>query len=153
MKTFSFIAVTAAALLAAAGPSYANSTTVISGRIASIDAKNRLTIQTGDGTIIHVALHRGTVILPTGLPLKRGMLASVSGTSVAGELDANEISTPYAYAGVGGFFKDGAIAGPNTYVPTESACSVGYPPPACTGAFPAPSSSAVSSNRQKSPSN
>ena len=77
-------------------PSYAQQEEeYIHGRIASIDDQYHLRVHDERGFIDHVVLHRGTVILPTGLTLSNGMSVMIAGYNDGREFVANEVTTPY----------------------------------------------------------
>jgi hypothetical protein len=85
-------------------PSYAHPVPVdheqrIHGRIASIDGTFHIRVRDDRGYIDSVELHQGTIINPTGLTLATGMSVTVSGYPTGSVFRANEIDTPYNYAG------------------------------------------------------
>jgi hypothetical protein len=71
----------------------------IRGRVASFDGAYALSVRDERGFIDNVQLHQGTIINPTGLTLAPGMIVSVIGYNNGPYLSANEIDTPYQYAG------------------------------------------------------
>lgn len=73
----------------------------IHGRITSFDGGYNLTVRDERGYIDSVQLHQGTIINPTGLTLAPGMVVSILGYSAGPYLAANEIDTPYTFAGGG----------------------------------------------------
>ncbi|MBD5654136.1 MAG: hypothetical protein IAI50_03015 [Candidatus Eremiobacteraeota bacterium] len=84
-----------------APPSYAQASgdQQIRGRIASFDGAYAVTVHDERGFLDNVALHPGTVINPTGLTLAPGMVVSILGYPRGGTFSANEIDTPYTFAG------------------------------------------------------
>lgn len=82
-------------------PTYAqpNRDETIHGRIASVNGTFNISVRDDRGFIDNVELHQGTIINPTGLTLEPGMNVTIIGIPNGGELDANEIDTPYHYAG------------------------------------------------------
>jgi hypothetical protein len=85
-------------------PSYAKlsapkSEEEIHGRIASIDGKYNITVRDDRGVVDRVQLHQGTIINPTGLTLEPGMRVKILGYNAGNVFEANEIDTPYHYAG------------------------------------------------------
>lgn len=98
------LAVGAFAPLAASAqgaPSYArpSSEQTIHGRIASINGTFNITVRDDAGYLDNVELHQGTIINPTGLTLAPGMTVTVLGYNAGSAFAANEIDTPYHYAG------------------------------------------------------
>ncbi len=67
----------------------------LKGTVTAFDGKYGLHVQTPNGDIDAVALHRGTIINPTGLTLRPGMKVTVLGNETQGTFAANEIDTPY----------------------------------------------------------
>ena len=82
-------------------PSYAqpNRDETIHGRIISVNGTFNISVRDDRGFVDNVELHQGTIINPTGLTLASGMNVTVIGIANGGEFDANEIDTPYRYAG------------------------------------------------------
>lgn len=82
-------------------PPYAqpSSDITVHGRITAINGAFSITVRDDKGTIDAVGLHRGTIINPTGLTLAAGMRVTVIGYVSGKVLEANEIDTPYTYAG------------------------------------------------------
>jgi hypothetical protein len=82
-------------------PSYAqpNRDETIHGRIISVNGTFNISVRDDRGFVDNVELHQGTIINPTGLTLAPGMNVTVIGIANGGEFDANEIDTPYHYAG------------------------------------------------------
>jgi hypothetical protein len=82
-------------------PSYAqpNRDETIHGRITSVNGTFNISVRDDRGFVDNVELHQGTIINPTGLTLASGMNVTVIGIANGGEFDANEIDTPYHYAG------------------------------------------------------
>ncbi len=73
----------------------------IRGRIASFDGGYNLVVRDERGYIDNVRLHPGTIINPTGLTLRAGMIVSILGFNQGSFFGANEIDTPYTFdAGV-----------------------------------------------------
>lgn len=71
----------------------------VSGRIVSVDGKYSLTVRDDRGFLDRVQLHQGTIINPTGLTLAPGMRVKILGYNAGDVFEANEIDTPYRYAG------------------------------------------------------
>jgi hypothetical protein len=71
----------------------------ISGRIRSVDGAFRIAVDDDRGFVDTVELHAGTIINPTGLTLSTGMSVTILGVNAGSTFDANEIDTPYTYAG------------------------------------------------------
>jgi hypothetical protein len=82
-------------------PPYAKPSTdqTIRGRIMAIDGPFNLRVRDDKGYIDSVELHRGTIINPTGLRLAVAMRVKILGYNAGAALEANEIDTPYTYAG------------------------------------------------------
>lgn len=82
-------------------PPYAQpaSDQTIAGRIAAINGAFNITVNDDKGTVDRVTLHRGTIINPTGLTLAAGMHVKIMGYTSGTTFVANEIDTPYQYAG------------------------------------------------------
>jgi hypothetical protein len=82
-------------------PSYArpNNEQTIRGRIVSINGTFNITIRDDNGYLDNVELHQGTIINPTGLTLEPGMSVTILGYNAGSAFAANEIDTPYHYAG------------------------------------------------------
>jgi len=81
-------------------PSYAQpQDETIHGRIYSINATFNITVTDDNGYMDNVELHQGTIINPTGLTLAPGMEVTIVGYSAGSAFEANEIDTPYTYAG------------------------------------------------------
>lgn len=95
------IAPTAAVAQPAPPPSYARPSgdNTIKGRITSIDGTFQISVRDDNGYIDTVALHQGTIINPTGLTLEPGMSVTIAGYNGGSRFNANEIDTPYNYAG------------------------------------------------------
>lgn len=73
----------------------------IRGRIASFDGGYDLVVRDERGYLDNVRLHPGTIINPTGLTLRAGMIVSILGFNQGSFFGANEIDTPYTfYAGI-----------------------------------------------------
>lgn len=92
------------AVLAQDLPSYATPATVstdetVHGRIRSVDGAFSITVADDRGFIDTVSLHAGTIINPTGLTLSAGMSVTILGYNAGSTFSANEIDTPYSYAG------------------------------------------------------
>lgn len=73
----------------------------IQGRISSFDGGYSLTVADERGFVDNVQLHDGTIINPTGLTLAPGMVVSILGYNAGQYFAANEVDTPYTYAGAG----------------------------------------------------
>jgi hypothetical protein len=71
----------------------------VTGQIASVDGPFNIQVADERGFVDNVQLHQGTVINPTGLTLAAGMDVTIQGYADDGALQANEIDTPYEYAG------------------------------------------------------
>ncbi len=82
-----------------APPSYASAEQTIHGRIRSVAGPFRITVLDDKGYLDNVALHHGTIINPTGLTLAPGMSVTILGYNAGSVFEANEIDTPYTYAG------------------------------------------------------
>jgi hypothetical protein len=82
-------------------PPYAqpNTEQTIHGRITAIDGPFNVRVHDDKGYIDSVELHRGTIINPTGLTLAVAMRVKVLGYNAGAVFEANEIDTPYTYAG------------------------------------------------------
>jgi hypothetical protein len=85
-------------------PSYARPAVVstdetIHGRIRSVDGAFNISVDDDRGFVDSVVLHQGTIINPTGLTLSPGMSVTILGVNAGAAFDANEIDTPYTYAG------------------------------------------------------
>jgi hypothetical protein len=85
-------------------PSYArpapyNQDQAVRGRIDSIDGTFHITVRDERGYLNSVELHQGTIINPTGLTLAPGMSVTILGYGQGNTFFANEIDTPYTYAG------------------------------------------------------
>lgn len=78
-------------------PAYAGGE--IQGTIASINSTFNITVRDNNGYLDNVELHQGTIINPTGLTLEPGMGVTIAGVPAGNQFDANEIDTPYEYAG------------------------------------------------------
>jgi len=84
-------------------PSYASASNDLSlrGVVASYDGKYVLQVRDRAGYLDNVRLHRGTVINPTGLPLRNGMRVTVYGSNAGTTFAANEVDVdagPIVYA-------------------------------------------------------
>lgn len=92
---------TAQALPSQTLPPYAQPSTeqTIRGRISAINGAFNISVRDDNGYIDNVELHRGTIINPTGLTLAVGMSVTILGYSAGTVFEANEIDTPYTYAG------------------------------------------------------
>lgn len=71
----------------------------IRGRISAIKGAFNISVDDDKGYVDNVELHRGTIINPTGLTLAVGMSVTILGYSAGAVFEANEIDTPYLYAG------------------------------------------------------
>ncbi|HTJ27955.1 MAG TPA: hypothetical protein VMA36_17500 [Candidatus Limnocylindria bacterium] len=71
----------------------------IHGRIVAIDGPFTIQVRDERGYVDSVQLHRGTIIDPTGLTLAVGMEVTILGYNAGTVFEANEIDTPYNYAG------------------------------------------------------
>src|SRR5271156_114872 len=85
--------------IAQSSPPYATAEQTIHGRITSIDGMFGITVRDENGYLDKVELHHGTIINPTGLTLAAGMSVTIIGYNAGSVFDANEIDTPYTYAG------------------------------------------------------
>lgn len=63
----------------------------INGVISAVDGKYGLTLRAGQGLEDSVALHRGTVINPTGLQLEPGMKVAIAGRADGKTFEADKI--------------------------------------------------------------
>jgi|GEM_PF-1967036 hypothetical protein len=87
---------------ASAAPAAANapsSEQTIHGRITATDGRFNIRIHDDSGYNDSVQLHRGTIINPTGLTLEVGMRVRILGYNAGDVFAANEIDTPYRFAG------------------------------------------------------
>jgi hypothetical protein len=82
-----------------AQPSYASADETIHGRIHSVEGAFNISVDDDRGFIDSVQLHQGTIINPTGLTLSPGMSVTILGANAGSAFSANEIDTPYTYAG------------------------------------------------------
>ena len=91
----------AAQVPAQTSPPYAQPSTeqTIRGRITAINGRFNISVRDKNGDIDSVELHRGTIINPTGLTLAVAMRVKVLGYNAGAVFEANEIDTPYTYAG------------------------------------------------------
>jgi hypothetical protein len=80
-----------------AHPQYADEDQVIHGRILGFDGGYALSVRDERGFVDEVRLHDGTIINPTGLSLRPGMIVNIIGYNTGPFLAANEIDTPYTY--------------------------------------------------------
>ena len=71
----------------------------IQGTIQSINGTWNITVLDANGYLDNVGLHQGTIINPTGLTLAPGMSVTILGYTDGNVFEANEIDTPYQYAG------------------------------------------------------
>ena len=114
-------------------PIYAtrSSEETINGVISSISGKYGLTVRNSRDELVSVTLHRGTIINPTGLQLKAGMLLVVVGHKDGGTFDANKIDAPVEAANRPTWSADGTIPSPApAYVPSGTLQTNG---PSATG--------------------
>jgi hypothetical protein len=74
-------------------PSYATPSREqsIHGIVAWMDGKYTLKVRDRAGYLDNVLLHQGTVINPTGIPLRNGMRVTVYGYNAGPSFNANEI--------------------------------------------------------------
>ncbi len=79
-------------------PAYSDDET-IHGRIQSINGVFNLSVRDDRGFVDNVELHQGTIINPTGLRLADGMSVTIRGYNSGSAFAADEIDTPYRYAG------------------------------------------------------
>jgi hypothetical protein len=80
-------------------PSYATAEQTIHGRIDAVNGVFSITVRDDNGYLDNVSLHHGTIINPTGLTLAPGMSVTIIGYNGGSAFVANEIDTPYTYAG------------------------------------------------------
>ena len=80
-------------------PSYASGELNVHGRIVNFDGAYALQVRDEQGYIDNVQLHQGTIINPTGLTLQPGMVVSILGYNAGSYFAANEVDTPYTFAG------------------------------------------------------
>jgi hypothetical protein len=83
-------------------PSYASTAKdqSVRGIVTSYDGKYVLQVRDRAGYLDNVRLHQGTIINPTGLPLRNGMRVNVYGYNAGQTFAANEIDVdapPFAY--------------------------------------------------------
>jgi hypothetical protein len=84
-------------------PSYAGASRdqAVRGIVANYDGKYVLQVRDRAGYLDNVRLHQGTIINPTGLPLRNGMRVVVYGYNAGQTFAANEIDVdapPVVYA-------------------------------------------------------
>lgn len=84
-------------------PSYASAAKdqSVRGVVANYDGKYVLQVRDRAGYLDNVRLHQGTIINPTGLPLRNGMRVIVYGYNAGSTFAANEIDVavpPVVYA-------------------------------------------------------
>jgi hypothetical protein len=84
-------------------PSYAaaGNDQSVRGIVANYDGKYALQVRDRAGYLDNVRLHQGTIINPTGLPLRNGMRVIVYGYNAGQTFAANEIDVnvpPFVYA-------------------------------------------------------
>lgn len=82
-----------------AQPAYASADETIHGRIRSVEGAFTISVDDDRGFIDNIQLHQGTIINPTGLTLSPGMSVTILGANAGSAFSANEIDTPYTYAG------------------------------------------------------
>jgi hypothetical protein len=82
-----------------AQPAYVSTDETIHGRIRSVDGAFNISVDDDRGFVDNVQLHQGTIINPTGLTLSQGMSVTIAGVNDGSTFGANEIDTPYSYAG------------------------------------------------------
>lgn len=82
-----------------AQPGYQNQDETITGRVLAINDVWHITVADDRGFNDTVELHQGTIINPTGLTLSPGMSVTIEGYGNGPVFEANEIDTPYGYAG------------------------------------------------------
>lgn len=77
-------------------PAYArpDSDTMVAGVIASLNGRSALSLRDDRGFTDRIALHRGTVILPSGAKLGAGMKVTIYGHQDGDVFDADEIDGP-----------------------------------------------------------
>jgi hypothetical protein len=94
--TSSLIVATLAIPLAASAAMTDNntSTQMVSGVIRSIDGKYGLTVRDNSGSLDSVALHKGTIINPTGADLRQGLAVTIVGRADGRSFDADTINAP-----------------------------------------------------------
>lgn len=74
-------------------------TQTIHGHILAVDGPFNIRIRDDQGYEDYVELHQGTIITPTGITLTVAMEVKVLGYTNGTVFEANEIDTPYTYAG------------------------------------------------------
>jgi hypothetical protein len=82
-----------------ARPVYVSTDETVHGRIRSVDGAFNISVDDDRGFVDNVQLHQGTIINPTGLSLSPGMTVTILGVTAGSTFNANEIDTPYDYAG------------------------------------------------------
>ncbi len=77
----------------APAPSYATASREqsVEGTIVGFDGKYGIKLRDRRGYLDNVAMHQGTVINPTGLPLQNGMRVTIYGYNAGAAFAANEI--------------------------------------------------------------
>jgi hypothetical protein len=92
-------------------PKYAtpSSEETINGVISAISGKYGLTVRNSSGELYIVTLHRGTIINPTGLQLKPGMLLVVVGHRNGVTFNADKIDAPVEAANRPAESPDGTV--------------------------------------------
>ncbi|MBD5633790.1 MAG: hypothetical protein IAI49_04850 [Candidatus Eremiobacteraeota bacterium] len=89
-------------------PSYAtNGEPTLRGTVSSVDGKYQIHVRDANGYIDNVTLHTGTIINPTGFPLRPGERVVIMGQPQGPAFSANEIDltnvavAPYGYGRYG----------------------------------------------------
>ncbi len=96
----------------------------ISGRIDAIAGRYTLRVRDDRGYLDSVTLHRGTIIVPSGLTLKPGMLVRISGTSAGATFAADVVKTPYSAPSPRAGFSGSGCTGAADGIPNSHATGV-----------------------------
>ncbi|HTJ24909.1 MAG TPA: hypothetical protein VMA36_01990 [Candidatus Limnocylindria bacterium] len=99
----------AAAYAATSTPAKAPDTLTLRGVISAIDGKWDVTLHDNNGFVEDVALHRGTIIAPTGLRLTPGMQVSIVGYQNHATFDAERIVGPAGAQSAPGFGRNATL--------------------------------------------
>ncbi len=86
-------------------PGYAVHQEAIKGIVRSFDGQWIMYVRAQNGSLDRVALHKGTIITPTGLTLEPGMHVTVYGHPGADAFVADDIETPYRYIPYPGMYR------------------------------------------------
>ncbi len=95
--TLAALVVPLAALADTLNSAARSSEQTIHGMIEAINGKFNLTVREGRVGLEGVTMHRGTIIIPTGLQLKPGMRVTIAGRPDGGTFAADEIDAPVEY--------------------------------------------------------